>query len=175
MSVRRCEVVVERVACVEMEYERRIREKRMQSLDFIFWEVDVQADFMLPGGSFTFRARRRSCEHSQAYGRSTARRCFSRVARLFSSPHDPEFQQFPPHCVKGTPGAEFVPEALAERFIRVPNDANAKLPEDLSPYQQIILESRLSISLRRVTRTNWSSVWATLPNSWLFGVVTDIA
>ncbi|MFZ0800306.1 MAG: isochorismatase family protein, partial [Terriglobales bacterium] len=56
--------------------------------------------------------------------------------------NDPEFKQFPPHCVKGTAGAKFVPEALAENFVRVENDARAKLPEDLFKYQQIILEKQ---------------------------------
>jgi nicotinamidase-related amidase len=44
--------------------------------------------------------------------------------------------------VKGTVGAELVPDALTERVARVPNDAEAKLPEDLSRYQQILLEKQ---------------------------------
>jgi hypothetical protein len=48
----------------------------------------------------------------------------------------PEFQQFP-HCVKGTPGAEFVSEALAEKVVRVENSPAAKLPDDLTTYQQM--------------------------------------
>jgi nicotinamidase/pyrazinamidase len=60
----------------------------------------------------------------------------------FHAANDPEFKQFPPHCVKGTPGAEFVPEALTNTFVRIPNDANARLPEDLFKYQQIILEKQ---------------------------------
>ena len=55
---------------------------------------------------------------------------------------DPEFATFPPHCVKGTPGAGFVPEALTDKVATVPNEPTAKLPEDLSPYQQILLEKQ---------------------------------
>ena len=55
---------------------------------------------------------------------------------------DPEFAIFPPHCVKGTPGAELVPEALTERVVTVPNEPTASLPEDLSQYQQILLEKQ---------------------------------
>ncbi len=44
--------------------------------------------------------------------------------------------------MKGTAGAELVPEALTEKVMRVPNDAEAKLPEDLSQYQQILLEKQ---------------------------------
>jgi nicotinamidase-related amidase len=44
--------------------------------------------------------------------------------------------------VKGTAGAEFVTQALTERVIRIPNEVDAKLPEDLSKYQQILLEKQ---------------------------------
>ena len=60
----------------------------------------------------------------------------------FHAPDDPEFKQFPPHCVKGTPGAAYVAEALAEKVAVVPNDADASLPRDLSEYQQILLEKQ---------------------------------
>ena len=60
----------------------------------------------------------------------------------FHPANDPEFQQFPPHCLKGTPGADFVPEALADRVARVENRAAAELPADLSKYQQIVLEKQ---------------------------------
>ena len=60
----------------------------------------------------------------------------------FHTPNDAEFKIFPPHCVKGTTGAELLPEALTEKVVRVPNDPDAKLPEDLSAYQQIVLEKQ---------------------------------
>ena len=115
----------------------------MQSRDFIFWEVDVQADFMLPGGKLYVPAAEKLLPNIRKLT-DAARRgdvflvshgCFHRV-------EDPEFKQFPPHCIKGTAGAEFVPEALADNFVRLENDANAKLPDDLLNYQQIILEKQ---------------------------------
>src|SRR5260370_24152892 len=60
----------------------------------------------------------------------------------FHPANDPEFKHFPPHCLKGTAGAELVPEALTDNFVRVENDANAKLPEDLFKYRQIVLEKQ---------------------------------
>ncbi|MGA9076090.1 MAG: isochorismatase family protein, partial [Candidatus Sulfotelmatobacter sp.] len=55
---------------------------------------------------------------------------------------DPEFQTFPPHCIKGTKGSAFVPEALTDKVVTVPNEATTVLPRDLSPYQQILLEKQ---------------------------------
>ena len=115
----------------------------MVSQDFIFWEVDVQADFMLPGGKLyvpgaekllpNIRRLTNAARHGQVFLVSHG---------CFHTPDDPEFKIFPPHCVKGTAGAELVPEALTNKVVRVPNDADAKLPEDLSRYQQILLEKQ---------------------------------
>ncbi|HVI80193.1 MAG TPA: isochorismatase family protein, partial [Candidatus Acidoferrum sp.] len=58
------------------------------------------------------------------------------------SANDPEFKVFPPHCVKGTPGADLIPEAMTDSVLRVPNDPAAKIPEDLSSYKQILLEKQ---------------------------------
>jgi nicotinamidase/pyrazinamidase len=115
----------------------------MVSREFIFWEVDVQADFMLPGGKLyvpgaekllpNIRRLTDAARHGQVFLVSHG---------CFHAPDDPEFKMFPPHCVKGTAGADLVPEALAEKVARVPNDAEAKLPEDLTRYQQILLEKQ---------------------------------
>lgn len=58
------------------------------------------------------------------------------------APDDPEFQRFPPHCVRGTQGAEIIPETVADRFLILPNRREATVPPDLSPYQQVILEKQ---------------------------------
>jgi len=60
----------------------------------------------------------------------------------FHSPDDPEFKVFPPHCVKGTAGADLVPEALTEKIVRIPNEGSAQLPENPLEYQQILLEKQ---------------------------------
>jgi nicotinamidase/pyrazinamidase len=113
----------------------------MQSRDYIFWEVDAQADFMLPGGKLYVPGAEKLLPNIRKLTDAARRGEVFLVSHgCFHTANDPEFKQFPPHCVKGTAGAEFVPEALAKNFVRVTNDANAKLPEDLSKYQQIILE-----------------------------------
>jgi nicotinamidase/pyrazinamidase len=115
----------------------------MVSRDFIFWEVDVQADFMLPGGKLYVPGAEKLLPNIRRLT-DVARqgKVFLVSHGCFHTPNDPEFKIFPPHCVKGTSGAELVPEALTERVVRVPNDAEAKLPEDLSRYQQILLEKQ---------------------------------
>jgi nicotinamidase/pyrazinamidase len=113
----------------------------MQSRDYIFWEVDVQADFMLPGGKLYVPGAEKLLPNIRKLTDAARRGEVFLVSHgCFHPANDPEFKQFPPHCLKGTPGAQLVPEALAKNFVRVKNDANASLPENLFKYQQIILE-----------------------------------
>lgn len=115
----------------------------MFSRDYIFWEVDVQRDFMLPGGNLyvpgaeTLLPNIRRLTDAARQGK-----VFLVSHGCFHTPNDPEFKTFPPHCVKGTPGSELVPEALTGKVARIPNDASATLPEDLSQYQQVLLEKQ---------------------------------
>ena len=126
-----------------MWYKHPDTESGMQSRDYIFWEVDVQADFMLPGGKLYVPGAEKLLPNIRKLTDAARRGEVFLVSHgCFHTANDPEFKQFPPHCLKGTPGADFVPEALADNFVRVENDANAKLPEDLSKYQQIILEKQ---------------------------------
>jgi nicotinamidase/pyrazinamidase len=115
----------------------------MQPRDYIFWEVDVQADFMLPGGKLYVPGAEKLLPNIRSLTDAARRGDVFLVSHGdFHAANDPEFKQFPPHCLRGTAGAELVPEALTDNFVRVENDANTSLPEDLSKYQQIILEKQ---------------------------------
>ena len=115
----------------------------MLSRNLVFWEVDVQADFMLPGGKLYVPGAEKLLPNIRRLTDA------ARQGRVFLVSHgchhtqdDPEFTTFPPHCVKGTSGAMLVPEALADRVITVPNEPTASLPDDLSRHQQILLEKQ---------------------------------
>ena len=115
----------------------------MVSRNFIFWEVDTQADFMLPGGKLYVPGAERLLPNIR---RLTDAARQGRVLVIshgcYHTKNDPEFKKFPAHCVKGTPGAAYVPEALTKRVVIVPNDPDAALPRDLGQYQQILLEKQ---------------------------------
>ena len=115
----------------------------MVSRDFVFWGVDVQRDFMLPGGNLYVPGAEKLLPNIRRLTDAARQgKVFLVSHGCFHTPDDPEFKIFPPHCVKGTPGSELVPEALADRVARVENTDSAKLPEDLSHYQQILLEKQ---------------------------------
>src|SRR5580700_2787816 len=107
----------------------------MQNPNFILWEVDVQKDFMLPGGKLYVPGAEKLLPNiRQLTDAARQGRVFLVSHGCFHTADDPEFKIFPRHCVKGTAGAEFVPEALTDNVVRVPNDDQSSLPRDLSAY-----------------------------------------
>ncbi|MFZ0290185.1 MAG: isochorismatase family cysteine hydrolase [Candidatus Sulfotelmatobacter sp.] len=115
----------------------------MVSRKVVFWEVDTQADFMLPGGKLYVPGAERLLPNIRRLTDAARQgRVFLVSHGCYHTEDDPEFQTFPPHCIKGTKGSAFVPEALTDKVVTVPNEATAVLPRDLSPYQQILLEKQ---------------------------------
>jgi nicotinamidase/pyrazinamidase len=115
----------------------------MLSRNVVFWEVDTQADFMLPGGNLYVPGAERLLPNIRRLTDAARRdRVFLVSHGCFHTKNDPEFKTFPPHCIKGTPGSAYVPEALTEKVVIVPNQTTATLPSDLVQYQQILLEKQ---------------------------------
>jgi nicotinamidase/pyrazinamidase len=150
----------------------------MVSRDFILWEVDTQKDFMLPGGNLYVNGAEKLLPNIRRLTDLARQgKVFLVSHGCFHVPNDPEFKQFPPHCIKGTPGSDFVPEALTEKIVRVPNEPDAKLPADLLQYQQILLEkqtlnifeSRHADELVQTTLRKMGND----PEFFVFGVVTE--
>lgn len=146
----------------------------MVSRDYIFWEVDVQRDFMLPGGNLYVPGAEKLLPNiRQLTDAARQGKVFLVSHGCFHTPDDPEFKSFPPHCIKGTAGAELVPEALTNKVARVPNDASAKLPHDLSPYQQILLEKQTLNIFESRHADELVRRLGNQPEFVVFGVVTE--
>ena len=146
----------------------------MVSRDYIFWEVDVQRDFMLPGGNLYVPGAEKLLPNIRRLTDAARQgRVFLVSHGCFHTADDPEFQTFPPHCVKGTEGAELVPEALTGKVARVPNDATAKVPEDLSQFQQILLEKQTLNIFESKHADELLQELGKDPEFVVFGVVTE--
>jgi nicotinamidase/pyrazinamidase len=146
----------------------------MVSRDYIFWEVDVQRDFMLPGGNLYVPGAEKLLPNIRRLTDAARQgRVFLVSHGCFHTANDPEFQTFPPHCVKGTEGAELVPEALTGKVARVPNDATAKVPEDLSQFQQILLEKQTLNIFESKHADELLQRLGKDPEFVVFGVVTE--
>ena len=146
----------------------------MRSQDFVFWEVDVQKDFMLPGGKLYVPGAEKLLPNIRKLTDAARRDEVFLVSHgCFHSVDDPEFTQFPPHCVKGTPGAELVLEALADRVARVENLPSAKLPQDFSQYQQVLLEKQTLNIFETLHADELVKQLGNRPEFVVFGVVTE--
>jgi len=146
----------------------------MLSKDYIFWEVDVQRDFVLPGGRLYVPGAEKLLPNILRLTNAARQgKVFLVSHGDFHAPDDPEFKTFPPHCVKGTSGSELVPEAVTESVVRVPNKPDAKLPRDLYKYQQVLLEKQtLSIFESRHADALVEKL-GRQPEFVVFGVVTE--
>ncbi len=114
----------------------------MAQPDLILWEVDTQADFMLPGGKLYVPGAEKLLPNIKKLTDAARQgKAFLVSHGCYHSPEDPEFAFFPPHCVKGTPGSEFVEQALTDSVVRVPNEPT-KLPSDLGDSKQVLLEKQ---------------------------------
>lgn len=107
----------------------------------VLWEVDAQADFMLPGGALYVPGAGKIIPNLNRLVEQARQGCVLMISSA-DAHHidDPEFQQWPPHCVRGTQGAELIPEARAASQLVIPNQREFALPRDLGAYQQVILE-----------------------------------
>jgi nicotinamidase/pyrazinamidase len=140
----------------------------------ILWEVDTQADFMLPGGTLYVPGAEKLIPNIKRLA-DAAR---EGRALLISSadqhpPDDDEFDVFPPHCVRGTAGAQVIPEALLPRRFTVPNDPAFQLPADLSSYQQVLIEKQTFDVFENPQATKVLECLPADAEFWVFGVATE--
>ena len=107
----------------------------------IFWEVDAQRDFMLPGGKLYVPGAEKIIPNINRLVEAVRQgRVFLISSADAHNPGDPELREWPPHCLKGDPGADLVPEACAPDRLVIPNEAGFALPENLTAYRQVILQ-----------------------------------
>jgi nicotinamidase/pyrazinamidase len=140
----------------------------------VLWAVDVQRDFMLPGGALYVPGAERLIPNlRKLVDVARAGRAFLVSSGCQHAPSDPEFNIFPPHCVRGTAGAELIFEARAEKLFTVPNDPHFALPDNLLDYQQVLLEKQ---TLDVFQNPHAEKIIERLPTNAefiIFGVVTE--
>jgi nicotinamidase/pyrazinamidase len=147
--------------------------------DFVFWAVDVQADFMLPGGKLYVPG----AEEIIPAIKRLIDVCRTAGALLISSADahnadDAELRQWPPHCMKGTAGAEIIPEARLPKVLTIPNNPAFRLPADTHNYEQVVIQKN---ELNVFTNPNTDELLKALPSYGIsndaefivFGVVTE--
>ena len=140
----------------------------------VLWGVDTQRDFMLPGGALYVPGAERLIPNlARLVNLARSDRAFLISSACQHTPDDPEFKVFPPHCVRGTPGAELIPETRTEKLFTIPNDSRFSLPSDLLAYQQVLLEKQ---TLDVFQNSHAAAIVNRFPGDSefvIFGVVTE--
>jgi nicotinamidase/pyrazinamidase len=138
----------------------------------VFLDVDTQADFMLPSGRL-YVPHAEEIIPNLAQLMSWARE--HRIPIISSAdthaPHDPEFAQWPPHCVAGTPGQRRIPATLFPDAVLVENRPGA-FQSPAGWVGQVIVEKRV---YDFTTNVNIEAILASLgqPRFVVFGVATE--
>lgn len=111
---------------------------------FVFWEVDAQEDFMLPGGRLYVPGAEKIIPNLHRLVEAAESSGTLLVSSACAhSENDPEFQTFPPHCIKGTVGAQIVPEGMLKEHSTIPFDLSFQLPTGIFDSPQIVIEKQM--------------------------------
>ncbi len=139
----------------------------------LFWDVDTQFDFMHPAGKLYVPGAETIISNLQRLTTFAAQHGIPIVASTDAHLEtDPEFSQYPPHCLADTPGQKKVEGTLLPHRYIIPTRKIA-LPGDLGSYPEIILEKQ---TVDVFTNPNTDSLLKLLGDREiiLYGVVTEI-
>jgi len=89
---------------------------------YLFFDIDTQYDFMLPGGNLYVKGAEEIIPNLEYLTEFAIKNNIHVFASADSHPkEDPEFQQFPPHCLTGSAGNRkiketYLPNAAVVRY-----------------------------------------------------------
>jgi nicotinamidase/pyrazinamidase len=141
--------------------------------NIFFLDVDTQRDFMLPSGALYVPGAERIIPKLRRLFDFARKNEITIVSSMDTHiKDDPEFQQFPPHCVQATEGQRKIDEALMPRPLVFQNKAvDRNLLDAVRKNQQIILEKQ-SLDLFSNPMTE-RLLRALPPRAIVFGVTTE--
>jgi nicotinamidase/pyrazinamidase len=114
------------------------------SRKIVLWEVDAQKDFMQPGGKLYVPGAEKIIPNiKRLVDAARQGRVFLVSSGCAHTADDPEFQTFPPHCIRGTDGARIVSEGLTTDYVTIPNDEASRVPADLFSHSQVVIEKQV--------------------------------
>jgi nicotinamidase/pyrazinamidase len=136
----------------------------------VFVDVDTQIDFMFPAGALYVPGAEKILPAIRHLNRFAASRGIPVLSDMDAhAEDDPEFRDWPPHCVVGTTGQLKAQDTLLEKRIVVPNT-----PMDVATagVEQILMEKQ---TLDAFTNVNIGQVLGRLNGDEyvVYGVVTE--
>jgi nicotinamidase/pyrazinamidase len=137
----------------------------------VFFDIDTQLDFLDPSGALYVPGAEAIVDRVAALNHWAASHGIPVISTMDAhTENDPEFRDWPPHCIAGTPGQRKPPSTLLEKRVAVPNTSG--LPR-IESAQQILLEKQ---ALDCFTNVNLNALLERLGagRCVVYGVVTEI-
>jgi nicotinamidase/pyrazinamidase len=137
----------------------------------VFFDVDTQLDFLYPAGALYVPGAETIVLKVAALNRYAAEQGIPVVSTMDAhTENDPEFRDWPPHCVAGTAGQQKPAATLLDPRIVI---RNARHVFDLKGARQILLEKQ---SVDCFTNPNLPALLDQLnvKSCVVYGVVTEI-
>jgi nicotinamidase/pyrazinamidase len=107
----------------------------------VFFDVDTQLDFLYPAGALYVPGAEQIVANVARLNRYAADNSIPVISDIDAhAENDPEFRDWPPHCVAGTFGQGKPQSTLLEK--RVVVSSKAKLTEWPEGIQQLLLEKQ---------------------------------
>lgn len=139
--------------------------------DVVFFDVDTQLDFLHPAGALYVPGAESIVPQVAALNRFAAEHGIPVVSTMDAhAENDPEFRDWPPHCVAGTAGQRKPAATLLESRAVI---CSEREDFDLKDARQILLEKQ---SVDCFTNANLSALLDHLnvKSCVVYGVVTEI-
>lgn len=111
--------------------------------EIVFVDIDTQIDFIMPEGRLYVQGAQTLIPRLKQLTELASYNGIPIISSLDSHiKNDPEFKQFPPHCVVGSPGQKKIPEVLLRRQIVIPQKILNKkeLLNKIKGYAQLIVQ-----------------------------------
>jgi nicotinamidase/pyrazinamidase len=140
----------------------------------VFVDVDTQIDFMYPAGSLYVPGAETIVNRIAKLNRFAAEHEIPVISTVDAhSEDDPEFRQWPHHCVVGTTGQHKCAATLLEKRIVVPNAPGFSISPALTGVKQIIVEKQ---TIDVFSNMNLAAILQELhaERFAVYGVVTEI-
>jgi nicotinamidase/pyrazinamidase len=127
----------------------------------IFFDIDTQVDFLEPDGAlYVPEGVTLHGAIGRLLGAARTHRVTTISSRCAHEPGDPEFTQFPPHCLEGTRGAQRI-------FEELPGLPRHEIPVDATLAGEPVERSHLEPGHHYVVRKKAFDLFS---NRWLDGI-----
>ena len=141
--------------------------------NIFFMDIDTQRDFMLRDGALYVPGADRMIPKLRRLFDFAKKNDITILSTMDAhTADDPEFQQFPPHCVQGTEGQKKLDDTLLPKPLLFPNKPiDRNLMDAVKKHQQIIVEKQ---TLDVYGNPICEKLLRVLPpHAIVFGVATD--